>query len=265
MPQAESTERNALVAGAHPVDKPTRWVLLSRSGEATELLKEARLHAFSAEGEDEAGAEATIHTLRLGRGWTPFIAHVLVRGDWLDPNDVTPAWVRKGHQVPALRRYPFHSTDGRLTGAQYAERHQPTSVSAANGRTGPIIRESAAAPISSTDAHRRRALVEEPPSSPPRLVPWWAWPLGVLIAFVCYEVNRGGHGWISFIATVTLCRLFVTGSNKDEPEAMKWAAAFVVAFVGTLGYGLVGNLLWPDRVPLDSDLGLLDREPMDYR
>lgn len=90
------------------------------------------------------------------------------------------------------------------------------------------------------------------------MIPKWGWPVAVAIATVCYEVNRHGHGYISFIAVTTLTRLIVTRTMKDESEQYRWIAAFFVAFVGTLGYGLLANVLWPDRISIDGPLDLDD-------
>ena len=82
------------------------------------------------------------------------------------------------------------------------------------------------------------------------MIPKWAWPAGILIATLCYTLNSAGHGWVSFIATVTLTRLAI-GKQVQGTEAEKWVAAFVVAFVGTIAYGLVGGMLKSDRVAPD--------------
>ena len=82
------------------------------------------------------------------------------------------------------------------------------------------------------------------------MIPKWAWPIGVVVATVCYTANAGGHGWISFIAAVAITRLSI-GKYVTGDEGEKWASAFMVATVGTVVYGVIGSILHPDQVAKD--------------
>ena len=88
-----------------------------------------------------------------------------------------------------------------------------------------------------------------------------------LLCASVYTVNRRGHGYVSFIASVAIMRVLMAlveaklgdkGGDKGK-EWESWLAAAVLCLIGTVIYGVIAGVLLGVEEPPDADFG--DSDP----